>query len=106
MDLISMFQELLKISVLNLPRMSKYLHRIEIVTILILSLLQLRRIYDKGRIIYINGFGYFDAISANPKENFLSLVKFADVLQIDNLRDTTNERTREYHNQLCGLLET
>ena len=51
----------------------------------------IERIYDKGRIIYINGFGYFDAISDNPKVNFLSLVKFADVLQIDNLHGTPME---------------
>ena len=47
--------------------------------------------YDKGRIIYVNSFGYFDAISAYPKKNFLSLGKFADVFQLDHLRDKVIE---------------
>jgi hypothetical protein len=38
---------------------------------------------DKGRIIYINSQGYFDAISNNPKKYFSSLVNFSDFLGLD-----------------------
>lgn len=51
----------------------------------------IEKMYDKGRIIYVNSFGYFDAISAYPKKNFLSLGKFADVFQLDHLRDKVIE---------------
>ena len=38
---------------------------------------------DKGRIIYINSHGYFDAISNNPKKYFSSLANFSDFLGLD-----------------------
>jgi len=38
---------------------------------------------DKGRIIYINSHGYFDAISNNPKKYFSSLATFSDFLGLD-----------------------
>ena len=51
----------------------------------------IEKTHGKGRIIYVNSFGYFDAIHANPKKNFLSLVKFGDVFQLDHLRDKVIE---------------
>ena len=50
-----------------------------------------KNVSDKGKIVYINGFGYFDAISANPKNNFLSLVDFSDIFEIDHVHDKSRE---------------
>ncbi len=46
-----------------------------------------KNVSDNGRITYINAFGYFNSISANPKHNFPSLVDFSDIFEIGHVKD-------------------
>jgi hypothetical protein len=41
-----------------------------------------KRMSEKGRLIYVNGFGYFDSIFNDPKRYFSSLSKFTDLLEL------------------------
>jgi len=41
-----------------------------------------KHVSDKGRIIYINSPGYFDAIFDNPAKYFMSLANFSDLFEL------------------------
>jgi hypothetical protein len=57
---------------------------------------------DKGRIIYINGHGYFDAITNNPKLYFKSLSNFSDFFESDPESGLRNENVSEPIRRFIG----
>jgi hypothetical protein len=61
-----------------------------------------KQISDKGRIIYINGVGYFDSIFSNPKKYFLSLENFTDLFESDRNRTIIKKNVSEPIKRFIG----
>jgi hypothetical protein len=59
-------------------------------------------IADKGRIIYVNGFGYFGAISTHPQKYFLSLKNLSDILGIEKSTMLSNKTVSEPIKRFVG----
>ncbi len=57
---------------------------------------------DKGRIIYINGHGYFDSIYNNPRMFFSSLANFSDFFELDPRSALRNENVSEPIRRFIG----
>jgi hypothetical protein len=57
---------------------------------------------EKGRIIYINGVGYFDAIFSNPKKYFLSLGNLSDLFESDRNRTIIEKNVSEPIKRFIG----
>lgn len=57
---------------------------------------------DKGRIIYINGHGYFDSITNNPKMFFSSLANFSEFFELDQRSTLINENVSEPIRRFIG----
>jgi hypothetical protein len=61
-----------------------------------------KHISEKGRIIYINGVGYFDAIFSNPKKYFLSLGNLSDLFESDHNRTIIEKNVSEPIKRFIG----
>ena len=61
-----------------------------------------KHVSDKGRIIYINAVGYFDAIFTNPKKYFLSLGNFSGLFELDPNRTMGKRNVSEPIKRFIG----
>jgi len=61
-----------------------------------------KRTFDSGRIIYVNGFGYFDAIINNPKKYFLSLTNFSNLIELESNRSINKKIESEPVKRFIG----
>ncbi len=57
---------------------------------------------DKGRIIYINGVGYVDAISNNPQKYFASLGNFSNFFELDLNKSSNKKNVSEPIKRFIG----
>jgi len=61
-----------------------------------------KRMSEKGRLIYINGFGYFNSIFNDPKQYFSSLSKFIDLLESNQEASPSSNDTNEPIRRFIG----
>jgi len=61
-----------------------------------------KHISDKGRIIYINSPGYFDAIIDNPAKNFMSLANFSDLVELSPIKSIIKQNVTEPVRRFIG----
>lgn len=61
-----------------------------------------KHVSDKGRIIYINGVGYFDSILSYPKKYFLSLQNFSNLFESDRDRIIIKKNVSEPIKRFIG----
>ena len=61
-----------------------------------------KRMSEKGRLIYINGFGYFDSLFNNPKQYFSSLSKLTNLLKSNQETSQSSNDTHEPVRRFIG----